>query len=89
MPLDSYVLDYFDAVAQYLAVGPPLYFVVTGGHNYTTWNPGQRDVCSLSNCSGTSLPNVIGAYANFANLQVPMVHLFAIVSTLIQIHVFM
>ncbi|VDL60014.1 unnamed protein product [Hymenolepis diminuta] len=69
MPLNSYVLDYFDAIAQYLAVGPPVYFVVTNGHNYTQWNPGQQKVCSLSSCSITSLPNVIGAYANLANLS--------------------
>ncbi|VDO07864.1 unnamed protein product [Rodentolepis nana] len=67
MPLDSYVLDYFDAISQYLAVGPPVYFVVTAGHNYTQWEPGQQEVCGLSSCSSTSLPSVIGAYAHLAN----------------------
>jgi len=28
MPLDSYVLTYFEAMLKYLSVGPPVYFVV-------------------------------------------------------------
>ncbi|KAL5104238.1 NPC intracellular cholesterol transporter 1 [Taenia crassiceps] len=69
MPLGSYVLDYFDAIAQYLAVGPPVYFVVTAGHNYTVWLNGQDLVCSFAGCSNSSLPNIIGAYAKSANLS--------------------
>ncbi|VDM17724.1 unnamed protein product [Hydatigera taeniaeformis] len=69
MPLGSYVLDYFDAISQYLAVGPPVYFVVTAGHNYTVWKDGQRSVCSFAGCSESSLPNVISAYAKLANLS--------------------
>lgn len=68
MPLGSYVLDYFDSISQYLAVGPPVYFVVTTGHNYTSWIGGQRSVCSFSGCANTSLPNVIAAYAKSSNL---------------------
>lgn len=68
MPLGSYVLDYFDAIAQYLAVGPPVYFVVTAGHNYTVWENGQNSVCSFAGCSNSSLPNIISAYAKLANL---------------------
>nr|CDS20424.1 Niemann Pick C1 protein [Echinococcus granulosus] len=69
MPLGSYVLDYFDAIAQYLAVGPPVFFVVTVGHNYTVWMDGQDSVCSFAGCSNLSLPNIIGAYAKSANLS--------------------
>uniref|UniRef100_A0A0R3W6D3 SSD domain-containing protein n=1 Tax=Taenia asiatica TaxID=60517 RepID=A0A0R3W6D3_TAEAS len=69
MPLGSYVLDYFDAIAQYLAVGPPVYFVVTAGHNYTVWTDGQNSVCSFAGCPDSSLPNIIGAYAKWANLS--------------------
>uniref|UniRef100_A0A5K3F8N3 SSD domain-containing protein n=1 Tax=Mesocestoides corti TaxID=53468 RepID=A0A5K3F8N3_MESCO len=66
MPLDSYVLDYFDAMAQYLAVGPPVYFVVTRGHNYTSWTSGQSQVCSVSGCPNTSLPNLVSVYSKYA-----------------------
>ncbi|KAL5968169.1 NPC intracellular cholesterol transporter 1, partial [Taenia solium] len=69
MPLGSYLLDYFDAIAQYLAVGPPVYFVVTAGHNYTVWTDGQNSVCGFAGCPDSSLPNVIGAYAKWANLS--------------------
>lgn len=30
VPLDSYVLDYFDYMEKYLAVGVPVYFVTKG-----------------------------------------------------------
>lgn len=71
MPLDSYVLDYFDSIYRDLAVGPPVYFVVTSGHNYTSWDAGQRAVCSFPGCAATSLPNVVAAYAKSSNLSAP------------------
>ena len=35
MPLDSYVLDYFNSLFQYLAVGAPVYFVIPEGFDYS------------------------------------------------------
>lgn len=31
MPKDSYMIDYFDALKEYFAVGPPVYFVIKPG----------------------------------------------------------
>ena len=35
LPKDSYLQDYFDDLSNYLRTGPPLYFVIKGGYNYT------------------------------------------------------
>lgn len=36
MPKDSYMIDYFTALKQYLAVGPPVYFIIKPGkYNFT------------------------------------------------------
>ena len=45
----SYVLDYFKALVEYLSVGPPVYFVVQAGHNYTSIE-GQNQICAASGC---------------------------------------
>ncbi|KAL4217752.1 NPC intracellular cholesterol transporter 1 [Mactra antiquata] len=54
MPEDSYVLDYFKSLAEYLSVGAPVYFVVPAGHNYFT-KAGQNDVCGGKGCPQDSL----------------------------------
>uniref|UniRef100_A0A183SY07 SSD domain-containing protein n=1 Tax=Schistocephalus solidus TaxID=70667 RepID=A0A183SY07_SCHSO len=54
MPLDSYVLSYFKDVAKLLAVGPPVYFVVTEGHIFDTLT-GQNQVCGRVGCYNNSL----------------------------------
>lgn len=35
MPQDSYLQQYFDYLKKYLQVGPPVYFVVADGYDYT------------------------------------------------------
>ncbi|CAL8075262.1 unnamed protein product [Calicophoron daubneyi] len=54
MPQDSYMLDYFNALAKDLRVGPPVYFVVTGGHVYNE-TAGQNRVCGTIGCPHQSL----------------------------------
>ena len=51
---DSYVLRYFEAQVQYLSVGPPVYFVVRDGHNYTDMM-GQNVICDRAGCDEFSL----------------------------------
>ena len=51
---DSYVLKYFENLGKYLSVGPPMYFVVERGHNYTD-ELGQNKICGGSGCSEMSL----------------------------------
>lgn len=35
MPQDSYLQQYFDYLKKYLQVGPPVYFIVTEGYDYS------------------------------------------------------
>ncbi|XP_067833782.1 NPC intracellular cholesterol transporter 1 [Heptranchias perlo] len=54
VPDDSYVLHYFESMAEYLHAGPPVYFVVEEGHNYTSLE-GQNAVCGGVGCNNDSL----------------------------------
>lgn len=51
---DSYVLDYFKNLSMYLHTGPPVYFVVEDGLNYSSWE-GQNAVCGGVGCNNDSL----------------------------------
>ncbi|CAH8614521.1 unnamed protein product [Schistosoma rodhaini] len=66
MPTDSYMLDYFNALDNDLRVGPPVYFVITEGHNFTTLD-GQNQVCGGTGCYNTSLIGKISAAASYPN----------------------
>ncbi|NXL57529.1 NPC1 protein, partial [Chordeiles acutipennis] len=54
MPDDSYVMDYFSCLSKYLHAGPPVYFVLEEGHNYTSLE-GQNMVCGGMGCNNDSL----------------------------------
>ncbi|NXO89412.1 NPC1 protein, partial [Certhia brachydactyla] len=54
MPDDSYVIDYFSHISKYLHAGPPVYFVLEEGHNYTSLE-GQNMVCGGTGCNNDSL----------------------------------
>ncbi|NXP53899.1 NPC1 protein, partial [Heliornis fulica] len=54
MPDDSYVMDYFSQLSKYLHTGPPVYFVLEEGHNYTSLE-GQNMVCGGTGCNNDSL----------------------------------
>ena len=66
MPGDSYVLDYFNKMYEYLNVGPPVYFVVEGGHNYTT-TEGQNMICGGKGCPENSVLGQIFKASEIAN----------------------
>lgn len=51
---DSYVMDYFNQLSKYLHAGPPVYFVLEEGHNYTSLE-GQNMVCGGMGCNNDSL----------------------------------
>ncbi|NXQ21416.1 NPCL1 protein, partial [Peucedramus taeniatus] len=51
---DSYLLPYFSALNQYLAVGAPTYFVTTGGYNFSS-ESGTNAICSSAGCDANSL----------------------------------
>ncbi|KTG42830.1 hypothetical protein cypCar_00021838, partial [Cyprinus carpio] len=54
MPDDSYMLDYFGNLSEYLHTGAPVYFVVEDGHDYKTIE-GQNAVCGGVGCNNNSL----------------------------------
>ncbi|XP_074592588.1 uncharacterized protein LOC141848455 [Curcuma longa] len=58
LPRDSYLQNYFDDLAKYLRVGPPLYFVVKD-FNYSLESGNTNQICSISQCDSHSLLNEI------------------------------
>uniref|UniRef100_A0A8C8ZF85 NPC intracellular cholesterol transporter 1 n=1 Tax=Prolemur simus TaxID=1328070 RepID=A0A8C8ZF85_PROSS len=66
MPDDSYVVDYLKSVSQYLHAGPPVYFVLEEGHDYTS-PKGQNMVCGGVGCNNDSLVQQIFNAAQLDN----------------------
>ncbi len=60
MPKDSYVLDYFYGLENYLSVGPPVYFIVNQDAIDYKKIDDQNLLCGTSGCSQTSLLGQIG-----------------------------
>uniref|UniRef100_A0A8C6PMS6 NPC intracellular cholesterol transporter 1 n=1 Tax=Nothobranchius furzeri TaxID=105023 RepID=A0A8C6PMS6_NOTFU len=58
MPDDSYVLDYFNNLSEYLHTGAPVYFVVEDGLNYSSLE-GQNSVCGGVGCDNNSLVQLV------------------------------
>ncbi|KAI5894088.1 multidrug efflux transporter AcrB transmembrane domain-containing protein [Schizophyllum commune H4-8] len=60
LPSDSYLVDYFNDMDQYLDIGPPVYFVVD--HLNATDRAGQQELCGrFTTCSDASVANVLEA----------------------------
>ncbi len=58
LPDDSYLIDYFNDMYNYLDTGPPVYFVAKGLD--VTQRTYQRDICSrFTTCEQLSLTNVL------------------------------
>ncbi|XP_059977805.1 NPC intracellular cholesterol transporter 1 [Lagenorhynchus albirostris] len=66
MPDDSYVTDYFQSLSRYLHAGPPVYFVMEGGHDYASLK-GQNMVCGGLGCNNDSLVQQIFTAAQLDN----------------------
>ncbi|XP_076221530.1 NPC intracellular cholesterol transporter 1 homolog 1b isoform X2 [Nomia melanderi] len=54
MPADSYVLKYFQYMDDLLSMGPPVYFVLTPGLNYSNTSV-QNIICGGQGCTDDSL----------------------------------
>lgn len=54
MSKDSYVLVYFQYMKDILSMGPPVYFVVKAGLNYSDWDV-QNLICGGQGCNSDSL----------------------------------
>ncbi|WPK27283.1 hypothetical protein PUMCH_004664 [Australozyma saopauloensis] len=58
LPADSYLVDYFNSVYQYLNVGPPIFFVVKDSD--LTLRSAQQEFCGkFSTCEEFSIANVL------------------------------
>ncbi|XP_077267698.1 Niemann-Pick type C-1a isoform X2 [Temnothorax americanus] len=58
MPEDSFVLKYFQFLNNYLSIGPPMYFVVKDGLNYSDTKM-QNLVCGGQYCNSDSVSTQI------------------------------
>ncbi|XP_059511972.1 NPC1-like intracellular cholesterol transporter 1 [Myotis daubentonii] len=58
LPKDSYLLDYFLFLSRYFEVGAPVYFVATGGYNFSS-AAGMNNICSSAGCESFSLTQKI------------------------------
>jgi Niemann-Pick C1 protein len=64
MPYDSYQIQYFEALQKHLAVGPPVYFVLKDGYNYSDLDALRR-LCGGSTCDSNSLQSLISSASFF------------------------
>lgn len=62
MPIDSYVLKFFDAQINKLKIGPPVYFILKADRNFNYSN-NQNLLCSSSSCSNYSVVNLLSQAA--------------------------
>jgi len=53
VPLDSYVLEYFNYMELYLGVGVPVYFVTKGGYDFSSQDGGNA-ICATAGCNNYS-----------------------------------
>ncbi|XP_020791717.1 NPC intracellular cholesterol transporter 1 [Boleophthalmus pectinirostris] len=66
MPDDSYVLDYFKNLSEYLHTGAPVYFVVEDGLDYRSLE-GQNAVCGGVGCNNNSLVQQVYTASQISN----------------------
>lgn len=69
MPEDSYMIDYFNFYNKYFVSGPPVYFMITEGLNYSD-PAAQKVLCTQNKCDTDSLPSILGILSKKANMYV-------------------
>ncbi|KAE8745772.1 hypothetical protein FOCC_FOCC007488 [Frankliniella occidentalis] len=68
MTKDSYVYKYFENMKELLSIGPPVYFVITQGLNYT--DPAHQNlVCGGIGCSADSLATAVQSASKSAAIS--------------------
>lgn len=68
LPQDSYLLDYFLFLNRYFEVGAPVYFVTTGGYNFSS-KEGMNAICSSAGCDSYSLTQKIQYATEFPDMS--------------------
>ncbi|CAL1281499.1 unnamed protein product [Larinioides sclopetarius] len=67
VPEDSYMLKYFHYLENYLSVGPPVYFGISDGYNYSDVKS-QKKICSAQAfCEPNSITSELGRMARVKN----------------------
>lgn len=67
MPEDSYMINYFNFYQKYFVTGPPAYFMITEGLNYSDPKV-QRILCTQNKCDPNSLPSILGMLSKRPNV---------------------
>lgn len=67
MPEDSYLLKYFSYLGEYLSVGPPVYFVVKPGLDFSASLEEQNKICGTIDCDNESLVTELYLASRIAN----------------------
>lgn len=67
MPEDSYMSKYFGFYTKYFVSGPPVYFMISDGLDYSDPKV-QRALCTQSKCDDDSLPSILGFLSKESNL---------------------
>ncbi|XP_070533114.1 NPC intracellular cholesterol transporter 1-like [Ptychodera flava] len=66
MPEDSYMIDYFNNLSEYLSIGSPVYFVTKDGYNFTS-EVEQDKICGGSGCNDDSLTSQVYHASQISN----------------------
>jgi len=68
MPDDSYLMNYFKFYQNYLQVGPPVYFMITEGYNYSSPETLLK-LCDEEECDVDSFLNILSYFSREASNQ--------------------
>lgn len=66
MPDDSYLKRYFESYQKYFEVGPPVYFMISGGVDYSD-NRLQNRICGFEDCDGDAITKIFKYHATANN----------------------
>ncbi|GBN80501.1 NPC intracellular cholesterol transporter 1 [Araneus ventricosus] len=67
VPEDSYMLKYFQYLEKYLSVGPPVYFGISDGYNYSDIKSQKRICSAQAFCEPNSITSELGRMARVKN----------------------
>ncbi|XP_004676600.1 PREDICTED: Niemann-Pick C1-like protein 1 [Condylura cristata] len=68
LPKDSYLINYFQFLNRYFEIGAPVYFVTTGGYNFSS-TEGLNAICSSAGCDNFSLTQKIHYASKFPEIS--------------------
>ncbi|XP_074593039.1 NPC intracellular cholesterol transporter 1-like isoform X2 [Brevipalpus obovatus] len=63
MPDDSYMMDFFSFYKKYFEVGPPVYFMITDGYNYSSYE-GYKRLCDSPSCDKDAFLKILNYFAS-------------------------